>query len=189
MGCLYWLPLHHNFDTNTPHRVGDPVCIQHSRPWRHIANGSCAHNPYKWPKIWTPSIHPCLCKGCTCIHGKIGRHYCTRSMGNVRSCPCLAVPHPNPPHRHSGPNCRTLLSHHHSPVAPALRTCFDIHRSSVQLAPTIGENRQLVTDEPGEFKKKNRLNFQDCRKFTDRFRGVYRIYPNLIKGKPEDANM
>ena len=38
----------------------------------------------------------------------------------------------------------------------------------------IGENRQLVTNEPVEVHK--------CRKITDRFRGFYRIYPNLIKG-------
>ena len=37
----------------------------------------------------------------------------------------------------------------------------------------IGENRQLVTDEPVEV--------QDYRKITDHFRGIYRIYPNLIK--------
>ena len=37
----------------------------------------------------------------------------------------------------------------------------------------IGENRQLVTDEPVEV--------QDCTKITDHYRGIYRIYPNLIK--------
>ena len=37
----------------------------------------------------------------------------------------------------------------------------------------VGENRQLVTDEPVEV--------QDCRKITDHSRGMYRIYPNLIK--------
>ena len=37
----------------------------------------------------------------------------------------------------------------------------------------IDENRQLVTDEPVEV--------QDCRKITDQYRGIYRIYPNLIK--------
>ena len=40
----------------------------------------------------------------------------------------------------------------------------------------IGENRQLVTDEPVEV--------QDCRKITGHFRGIYRIYPNLIKENP-----
>jgi hypothetical protein len=44
----------------------------------------------------------------------------------------------------------------------------------------IGENRQLVTDEPVEFEKL-RVEVQDCRKVTDHFRGSYRIYPNLIK--------
>ena len=37
----------------------------------------------------------------------------------------------------------------------------------------IGENRQLVTDEPVEV--------QDCTKITDQFRGIYGIYPNLIQ--------
>ena len=35
------------------------------------------------------------------------------------------------------------------------------------------ENRQLVTNEPVEVR--------DCRKITDHFRRIYRIYPNLIK--------
>jgi hypothetical protein len=37
----------------------------------------------------------------------------------------------------------------------------------------IEENRRVVTDEPAEF--------QDCRRITDHFRGMYRIYPNLMK--------
>jgi hypothetical protein len=37
----------------------------------------------------------------------------------------------------------------------------------------IGENRQLVTNEPVEV--------QDCMKIIDYFRGIYRIYPNLRK--------
>ena len=37
----------------------------------------------------------------------------------------------------------------------------------------MGENWQLVTDEPVEV--------QDCRKTTDHFRGIYRTYPILIK--------
>ena len=48
-------------------------------------------------------------------------------------------------------------------------------------APMIGENRQLVTDE--------QVEVQDCRKITDRFREIYRIYPNSIRGKPEDMNL
>jgi hypothetical protein len=44
----------------------------------------------------------------------------------------------------------------------------------------IGENRQLVTNEPVEFQKKP-VEVQDCRKITDHFRGIYRIYPNFIK--------
>ena len=44
----------------------------------------------------------------------------------------------------------------------------------------IGENRQLVTDEPVEFEKLP-VEVKDCRKITDCVRGIYRIYPNLIK--------
>ena len=44
----------------------------------------------------------------------------------------------------------------------------------------IGENRQLVTNEPIEFEEKP-LEVQDCRKITDHFWGIYEIYPNLTK--------
>ena len=37
----------------------------------------------------------------------------------------------------------------------------------------IRESRQLVTDEP--------VDVQDCMKITNDFRGIYRIYPNLMK--------
>ena len=40
-------------------------------------------------------------------------------------------------------------------------------------AAMIGENWQLVTDEPVEV--------QDCRKIADHFRGIYRKYLNLTK--------
>ena len=39
----------------------------------------------------------------------------------------------------------------------------------------IRENRQLVTDEPIEFDKP--VEVQDCRKITDRLKGIYGIYP------------
>ena len=42
----------------------------------------------------------------------------------------------------------------------------------------IGENQYLVTDEPVEFEKKL-VEIQDCRKITNYFRGIYRIYPNF----------
>ena len=45
----------------------------------------------------------------------------------------------------------------------------------------IGKNWQLVTNEPVEFEKWP-VEVQDCRKFTDHFRGVYGIYSNLMKG-------
>ena len=44
----------------------------------------------------------------------------------------------------------------------------------------IRENRQLVTDELVELEK-YLTEVQDCRKITDQFRGIYRIYPILIK--------
>ena len=43
----------------------------------------------------------------------------------------------------------------------------------------IGENRQLVPDEPVEFEEKL-VEVQDCRKITDHFRGIHRVYPNLV---------
>ena len=52
----------------------------------------------------------------------------------------------------------------------------------------IRENRRLGTDKPVEFEKQP-VEIQDCRKITDHSRGIYRIYPNLIKGKPKDVNM
>jgi hypothetical protein len=45
----------------------------------------------------------------------------------------------------------------------------------------IGENQQLVTNEPVEV--------QDCRKITGHFREVYRIYPKINKGKSEGVKM
>ena len=47
--------------------------------------------------------------------------------------------------------------------------------------PMMGENRQFVTDEPVEFEKEPVGVVQDCRKITHQFRGIYRIYPSLIK--------
>ena len=44
----------------------------------------------------------------------------------------------------------------------------------------IGENRQLVTDEPVEFEKQL-VEVQDCKRITDHFRGIYRKYPTFIK--------
>ena len=43
----------------------------------------------------------------------------------------------------------------------------------------IGENRQLVTDEPVEFEKQL-VKVQDFRNITDHFRGIYGIYLKLI---------
>ena len=39
----------------------------------------------------------------------------------------------------------------------------------------IGENRQLVTNDPVEFEK-TPVEVQDCRKITDPFSGIDRIY-------------
>ena len=44
----------------------------------------------------------------------------------------------------------------------------------------IRENQQLVTDEPVEFEKQQ-VEVQDCKTITDRFKRIYRIYPNFIK--------
>ena len=54
-------------------------------------------------------------------------------------------------------------------------------RPSPTSGAMIGENRQLVTDEPVEFEKEP-VEAQGCRKITDHLRGIHRIYPNLIKG-------
>ena len=44
----------------------------------------------------------------------------------------------------------------------------------------IGENRQLVTNEPVEFKNEP-VEVLDCRKITDHFRGIQIMCPNLVK--------
>jgi hypothetical protein len=46
--------------------------------------------------------------------------------------------------------------------------------------PTIGENRQLVTNEPVEFEKEP-VEVHNCRTIANPFRRMYRIYPNFIK--------
>ena len=52
----------------------------------------------------------------------------------------------------------------------------------------IGKNWHLVTYDPVEFENEP-VEVQDYRKNTDHFRGIYRIYPQFNKGKPEDVNM
>ena len=49
----------------------------------------------------------------------------------------------------------------------------DLNPTGYMLTPMIGENRQLVTDEP--------VDVQDCRKITNHRIGIYIIYPNIIK--------
>ena len=44
----------------------------------------------------------------------------------------------------------------------------------------IRKNRQLVTNEPVEFENWL-VEIQDCKKITDHFRGICRIFPNSIK--------
>ena len=56
------------------------------------------------------------------------------------------------------------------------------------IGPTIGENRQLVTDELVEFEI-SPVEVQDSRKITDHFRGILWNIPQFNKGKPEDVNM
>ena len=43
--------------------------------------------------------------------------------------------------------------------------------------PIIGENWQLVTNEPVKFDK-SPVEVLDWRKITDHYRGICRIYPN-----------
>ena len=50
-----------------------------------------------------------------------------------------------------------------------------------------GKNRRLVADKQVGFEK-SPVEVGDFRRFTDRFRGVYRIYHNFNKGKPDDVN-
>ena len=50
----------------------------------------------------------------------------------------------------------------------------------MHFAPMIRENQQLVTNEPVEFEIFP-VEVQDCKKITDHFREIYKIYPNLIK--------
>ena len=47
-------------------------------------------------------------------------------------------------------------------------------RMEFQSCSMIGENRQLVTNDPAKFEKQP-VEVQDCRKITDHFRGIYRI--------------
>ena len=63
----------------------------------------------------------------------------------------------------------------------ALIASHEVSKHHVQhLETMIGENRQLVTNEPVEFKEKL-IEVQECRKFTDHFRRICRIYhPNSI---------
>ena len=44
----------------------------------------------------------------------------------------------------------------------------------------IGENRQIVTNEPVEFEKQP-VEVQDCRKDTDHSKGIHSLYPKLMK--------
>jgi hypothetical protein len=58
--------------------------------------------------------------------------------------------------------------------------CFTLDaQRSFKTRAMIRENQQLVTNEPVEFEK-SLVEVQDCRKITDHFRGIYKIYPNLI---------
>ena len=65
---------------------------------------------------------------------------------------------------------------------------FPDHRLEVGHGAMIGKNRQLVTNEPVEFEKKP-VEVQVYMKITTHCRGIYRIYLQFNKGKPEDMNM
>ena len=62
------------------------------------------------------------------------------------------------------------------PSNDSLTYCF-VYCKSVTM---IGENRQLVTDEPVEFEKQP-VEVQDFRRITDHFRGIYGIYLKFIQ--------
>ena len=52
----------------------------------------------------------------------------------------------------------------------------------------LGENRQLVTDEPVELRN-NQVKFKIAGKLLTILEAFYRLYPKLIKEKPKDVNM
>ena len=66
-----------------------------------------------------------------------------------------------------------LFSVAHNLAYNGFGICSMPHTQTVRQHAMIGENRQLVTYGPVEV--------QDCKKITDQFRGIYTIYPNLIK--------
>jgi hypothetical protein len=47
------------------------------------------------------------------------------------------------------------------------------YTQNLSQTPIIGKSRQLVTNEPVEFEKSLVEVHQDCRNFTDQFRGIY----------------
>jgi hypothetical protein len=51
-----------------------------------------------------------------------------------------------------------------------------------------GENQPLVTNEPVEFEKEP-IEFQDLRKITHHFRGIYGMHLKLMKRKLKNCNM
>ena len=57
----------------------------------------------------------------------------------------------------------------------ATYTRIEIRITLMARGARIGENRQVVTDEPVEFEKEL-VAVQDCRKSPDRSRGIHRIY-------------
>ena len=57
---------------------------------------------------------------------------------------------------------------------------FVVMRVCKDCRPIIGENRQLITDEPVKFEKEP-VEVGDCKIITDHFRIIYRIYPDIIK--------
>ena len=52
----------------------------------------------------------------------------------------------------------------------------------------VGEDPALVADEPAEFEKSS-IEVQGLRKFTNHFRGIYRVYLNKIKQNRKMSNM
>ena len=52
----------------------------------------------------------------------------------------------------------------------------------------FGKHRWLVADEPVEFEK-YLVEVQDFKKFTNHFRGSYKISLKWMKANPEDVNL
>ena len=65
---------------------------------------------------------------------------------------------------------------------------FDSSTINRLVITTNGKNQPLVGDEPVEFEIKP-VEIEDFKKITHHFRGMYGIYPHVIKKTPKEHNM